>query len=132
MFFHLTKDKAMSESSSSHGAVERSSSEGDRRVWVRYPSRKTIYCRPAVSDGEELSVAHACDVSLGGIKLLSAHKFERGTILKIKTTPDDPDQPFFMTAEVRYATPMPEGNWIMGCAFVTELSEKDLLAWLDA
>jgi hypothetical protein len=130
MFFHLTKDKAMSESSSSHGAVERSS-EGDRRVWVRYPSRRTVYCQNAVSDAGQSSLAHACDVSLGGIKLLSAHKFERGTILKIKTTPDDPDQPFFMTAEVRYATPMPEGNWIMGCAFEKELSEKDLLAWLD-
>jgi hypothetical protein len=131
MFCHLTKDKAMSESSSSHGAVERSSPEGDRRVWVRYPSRRTVYCQTAVSDAGQSSLAHACDVSLGGLKLLSARQFKRGTILKIKAMPEGPEQPFLITAEVRYATPLPEGNWIMGCAFVKELNEKDLLAWLD-
>ena len=73
-------------------------------------------------------MAHACDVSLGGIKLLSPHKFERGSILRIKTGSDAAEQTFL--AEVRYATPMPDGNWVMGCAFAKELSEKELLAWL--
>ena len=61
----------------------------------------------------------------------SAHKFERGAILKLRAVNEKTEKSSDFTAEVRYATPTPEGKWIMGCAFLKELSEEDLLAWLQ-
>jgi len=67
---------------------------------------------------------------LGGVKLLSAHKFERGTTLLIGRLDDGRDKAGFVTAEVRYAIPTGEEKWVMGCAFPEELKEEELLAWL--
>jgi hypothetical protein len=32
--------------------------------------------------------------------------------------------------QVRYVLPSPEGKWMAGCAFLEELSEKELQDWL--
>jgi len=74
--------------------------------------------------------AQACDISRGGLKLLLAHKFERGTTLKIRTVNDGPEKLGSVTAEVRYAVPTCQGNWMMGCAFLKELSENELRSWV--
>ena len=105
-------------------------SEGDRRVWVRYPSRRATYCRCAANEDDQFLPAQACDISLGGVKLLSAYKFERGTILLIGRLDDGSQKAGLVRAQVRYAIPTPEEKWIMGCAFLEELGEEELLAWL--
>jgi hypothetical protein len=74
--------------------------------------------------------AQACDISLGGVKLLSAQKYERGTILTIGRLDGGADKVGLLTAEVRYAIPTPEEKWIIGCAFQEQLREEELLAWL--
>jgi hypothetical protein len=110
-------------------SASRGSPEGDRRVWVRYPSRRATYCRPVKGD-EPFLAAQACDISLGGVKLLSAQRFERGTILTIGKLDGGADKIGLLTAEVRYAVPTPEDKWIIGCAFQEQLREEELLAWL--
>ena len=105
-------------------------SEGDRRVWVRYPSRRVTYCRSAANADDQFLPAQACDISLGGVKLLSAHKFERGTTLMIGRLDDGPQKGGLVTAQVRYAIRTPDEKWTMGCAFLEELCEAELLAWL--
>jgi PilZ domain-containing protein len=74
--------------------------------------------------------AQACDISREGMKLLLAHKFERGTTLKIRTFNDRPEKLRSVTAEVRYAVPTCQGKWMMGCAFLKELSESELRSWV--
>jgi hypothetical protein len=74
--------------------------------------------------------AQACDISRGGLKLLLAQKFERGTTLKIRTVNDGPEKLGSVTAEVRYAVPTCQGKWMMGCAFLKELSESELRSWV--
>ena len=71
--------------------------------------------------------ALAFDISRGGLKLLLAQKFERGTTLRIRTVNDGPGS---VTAEVRYAVPTCQGKWMIGCAFLKELSEKELRSWV--
>jgi PilZ domain len=77
---------------------------------------------------ERLFLAQACDISRGGLKLLLAHKFERGTTLRITTVNDGPEKLGLVMAEVRYAVPTCQGKWMMGCAFLKELSEKEMQA----
>jgi len=79
---------------------------------------------------ENKQPAQACDISREGLKLLLAHKFERGTTLKIRTVNDGPEKLRSVTAEVRYAVPTCQGKWIVGCAFLKELSEKELWSWV--
>jgi hypothetical protein len=79
---------------------------------------------------ENKQSAQACDISRGGLKLLLAQKFERGTTLKIRTVNDGPEKLASVTAEVRYAVPTCQGKWMMGCAFLKELSEKELRSWV--
>lgn len=120
----------MAESPSPRPGAERSASDQDRRVWVRFPSRRETYCKSTASDDEPSWPAQVCDVSRGGLKLLSTHKFERGTTLKIGSFNESAEKPSLVIAHVRYFTPTPEGKWILGCAFLEELTEEELLAWL--
>jgi hypothetical protein len=79
---------------------------------------------------ENKPTAQACDISRGGLKLLLARKFERGTTLKIRTVHDGSEKMESVTAEVRYAVPTCQGKWMVGCAFLKELSEKELRSWV--
>jgi len=119
----------MPEPSASGLSASKGSPEEDRRVWVRYPSARATYCRPVEGD-EPFLAAQACDISRGGVKLLSTKKFERGTILTIGKLDGDADKVGLLTAEVRYAIPSPEDRWIIGCSFQNQLGEEELLAWL--
>jgi hypothetical protein len=120
----------MPESLSPDPPTDPLASEVDRRVWVRFPSCRATRCQSAAGDDAPSWPAQACDVSRGGLKLLSTHKFERGNTLKIGAVNESAEKPCLVIAQVRYVTPTPEGKWIMGCAFLKELSEEDLLAWL--
>jgi hypothetical protein len=99
----------------------------DQRVWLRYPSRRAVSCRLSETAGAPFWPAQACDVSCGGVKLLSVEKLQRGTLLIICLK--GLESP--VTAQVRYAIPSPEGKWLAGCAFQDELSEQELQNWLQ-
>jgi PilZ domain len=99
----------------------------DQRVWLRYPSRRAVSCRLRDMDNAPFWPAQACDVSRGGVKLLSVEKLQRGTLLTICLK--GPESA--VTAEVRYVIPSPEGKWLAGCAFQEELSEQELRNWLQ-
>jgi hypothetical protein len=100
-----------------------------------YPSLKswtTVVAHTGDVDtiAEHKPTAQACDISREGLKLVLAQKFERGTTLKIRTVHDGPEKMGSVTAEVRYAIPTYQGKWMMGCAFLRELSEKELRSWV--
>jgi PilZ domain-containing protein len=100
---------------------------GDQRVWLRYPSRRAVSCRLSEKNDAAFWPAQACDVSRGGIKLLSIEKLQRGSMLTIRLK----DTESAVKAQVRYVLPSPEGKWMAGCAFLEELSEKELQSWLQ-
>src|SRR5690349_7241467 len=91
---------------------------GDQRVWLRYPSRRAVSCRLNESNDAAFWPAQACDVSRGGVKLLSVEKLQRGSLLAIRLQGPETT----VTAEVRYVIPSLEGKWMAGCAFLEELS----------
>jgi hypothetical protein len=120
----------MPESSLPAPGAQPGAAEDDRRIWFRFPSRRATYCQSAGSDVESGWPAQACDVSRGGLKLLSTRKFERGATLKIGSINESAGNPSMVIAQVRYVTPTPDGKWILGCAFLKELTEEELLTWL--
>ena len=66
--------------------------DAERRGEVRYPCPPERTSRVVVSDGHAASWARPCDVSAGGIGLVTAHAYEPGTVLaiRIRARRDDP------------------------------------------
>jgi hypothetical protein len=100
------------------------------RVFERYPSELPTQCQPLAARGDDEIVWQATvnNISAGGIGLLLQRRFEPGTGLAIEL----PDADFTYTVFVRviHALAQPNGRWLLGCSFVTPLSEERLNALL--
>jgi hypothetical protein len=67
-------------------------------------------------------------VSAGGIRLVLRRRFEPGATLAIELPGPDPDQPSAVLARVVRVQPGPAGSWLLGCAFLSELSDEEVQA----
>src|SRR4051794_12849430 len=67
------------------------------------------------------------DISVTGIGLVAARRLEAGTALVIKRRDSrlGPVPP--LTAEVRQATRLQDGTWLLGCGFSRLLSTNDIM-----
>jgi hypothetical protein len=68
------------------------------------------------------------DVSANGIGLLSARRFERGTILLLQIQADGQSRPPLLVGKVVHVTPQGNGEWHIGCALTRALAQADALA----
>src|SRR5262249_8863676 len=94
IFFHSGKEVNMS----TLPPTQTQPRTSDQRVWLRYPSRRAVSCRLSEKNEDAFWPAQACDVSRGGIKLLSIEKLQRGSLLTIRLR--DPEST--VQAQVRY------------------------------
>jgi hypothetical protein len=120
----------MPHASSTGRQIKSSASGRERRVWLRFPSRRIASCQSADNDDESSWSVHVHDISRKGFNLLSSHKFEKGTILKIGNPDGASDEASLILARVVQVNLAPEEKWTMSCTFLKELSEENLLAWL--
>jgi hypothetical protein len=66
------------------------------------------------------------DLSTGGLGLVLKRRFEPGAGLAIEL-PAQKDRPEeTLLARVRHATRLPDGSWLHGCKFISELSDDEL------
>jgi hypothetical protein len=97
------------------------------RVWQRHNCELEVSCRPLAARGDNDPHWSAVirDLSIAGIGLILGRRFERGTSLAIEIpTPEDTTESLLV--RVAHATNLPDGKWLLGCAFVTPLSEEEL------
>ena len=120
----------MPESIPSSPPEDSGSPESECRVWLRFPSRRATYCQSAAGADELSWSAHVYEITSASLKLLSHHKFEQGTAVKIGASDDSTNATALILARVAYVIPTSDGKWSMGCAFARELSEEEILAWL--
>lgn len=114
----------VSKGTSSQGALLLSAS-AERRLVPRAPG--IIMGELAIEVGGATFPATACDISTKGAGLLTQHQVGIATIVTIKCGADSHDLTPPLTAEVRRATPLPKGEWVIGCAFSRTLGAVDLL-----
>jgi hypothetical protein len=98
--------------------------EEERRVWVRFPCDREITCQPA-SAAKRLP-ARVQDISLGGISLLVGYPFETGGLLSVELPGTDDGCSTTVLAYVVHVAARDSGEWSVGCAFATELSDQEL------
>jgi serine/threonine protein kinase len=107
----------------------------ERRAWIRHPLGvgtcgliDTSVC--GAPDSVEIWPLVVRDVSIGGVGVLLARRFEPGTELGIELSAGPGVPPRRMTARVVRVVPEKAGHWTHGCAFSEKLTEDELTALL--
>jgi hypothetical protein len=97
------------------------------RVHERFFCGVASKCQPASSFGkDELKWAGVIEnVSIGGIGLVLTRRFETGTGLAIELPGSDGNEPYVVLARVIHVANR-NGAWLLGCKFVSELSEEEV------
>jgi hypothetical protein len=103
----------------------------ERRSWNRIPVQIVVFCQNVQDEDELCWSARVADISRGGIRLLSPHKFEPAAVIRIGRAEGCEGSLQLVEALVVRAERPPGQKWTLGCAFTKELSEPELLAWID-
>jgi hypothetical protein len=98
----------------------------ERRACARYryrtPPQIRFLVRAALLGGE----AFARDISAHGIGLLVGHPLREGTVLLLEQPGKFPGTTRTRVARVVHATPLQDGEWLIGCRFSPPLSDGEL------
>lgn len=105
---------------------------GERRAWARHACALPTSCQPLMAGQDPWWGGQVENVSRGGLKFLSARRFEKDTLLQIEVEAVLEGGPLPLLARVVHVSRQPNGQWGMGCAFHTEISEEDLNGLLSA
>jgi hypothetical protein len=101
----------------------------DAREAQRYPCEVQTTCQPPSAWGKDPWPATIRDVSTGGLRLRLARRFERGAGLAIEL-PTEEGGTTTVLARVNHVEPG-EGGWLLGCTFISELSDDEVRAILQ-
>lgn len=101
----------------------------DRRAAVRYPTSPTVSCQTITSPQEVTWPAIVLDISTGGIGLVLAYRFDRGTPLHCELRNAARTLTKLLRMQVVHVIAQ-DDCWVHGCAFVEPLNEDELQAFL--
>jgi hypothetical protein len=102
----------------------------ERRSWNRVPVQVGVFCQNVQGEDELCWSARVMDISRGGMRLLSPHRFDPNTTIRIGKADGPEETSEFLEALVVRAQHQTGGKWTLGCALIKELSEAELLAWI--
>jgi hypothetical protein len=97
----------------------------ERRQWVRYPSGQGVTCRLFGTPDDHNWKAELQDVSASGAGLVTGCAFGRGAVLEVRPI-DKTWRISRVLLRVKHSSMRADGQWLLGCTFVGELSETDL------
>ncbi len=98
----------------------------ERRASVRLHCDAKGHCQSVSLQREPPWQANVRDISCTGIGLLLPRRFERGTLLTVELGEAAAGQTHLLLARVVHATAQPEGNWLIGCALTSPLTEDEV------
>ena len=103
----------------------------DRRAVVRYPSSSRAVCsHPHIPDEERVWPARLRDIAAHGVGLLLDRGFAPGPVLQVTLLDPAKNLSRAVLVMVMHGRRQKEGNWLIGCAFTDELTDKELKALL--
>lgn len=108
-------------------------SDVECRVWERHPCELRTSCQPiaARADKDFLWPATVRDISVNGIGLVLARRFEPGVGLVIEVPGTAEIDSESLLARVVHATSLTRGLWLHGCIFPSPLSDDELCSLLQ-
>jgi hypothetical protein len=108
--------------------MSKSESAGnERRVRVRHQTDRESLCQRGEGRLDHAWwLARIVDISSTGIGVVLRQRFPAGTMLTIELQNSAGDVSRTLQTRVIHTTPHPDGGWVLGCEFVSPLSEEDL------
>ncbi len=102
------------------------------RVRERHPCDLEASCQPVAARGDnDLHWPGSIrDISTSGLGVILKRRFEPGAGLAIELPGVGDRDGETLLARVRHATRLADGRWLHGCAFISELSDDELYAFL--
>ena len=100
-----------------------SAKKSERRIWKRFPIYTEVQCQ-SNEKGTLPWSALVLNISRGGLKLVSAHQLDAGTLVRVGMAGTAS-----LSARIVHVAPEEGGMWSMGCAFTPKLSEDQLRDW---
>ena len=116
----------------SPGSVSTHTPMSERRIWKRFPIYTDVWCQPKAKGEAERVSALVLNISRGGLKLVSAHRLESGTLFRMGKAYSSEGSTSALSARVVHVAPEQGGMWTMGCAFTPKLDEDRLQDWIGA
>jgi hypothetical protein len=103
------------------------------RVWERLSCGLETSCQPLAARGDRDMFWPACikDISAGGMGLVLTRRFERGTGLAIEIPATADSSADTLLAKVVHVARLPDGRWLLGCAFVSVLGDDEVQKLLN-
>ena len=109
---------------------QESTSDADRRRWIRHPSNLQAICWSVGSEIPVTWLARVRDISGGGLGLIAPAKLPLGAVLNLQlVAPNLVDQKT-LKAEVMFMSQNSRDEWILGCEFLTPLTPEQELLYL--
>lgn len=105
----------------------RPTADNDIRAWVRFPCEIETTFHSVVAAQREVWQAKVLNISAGGVALLVQRKFETGALLSLALTDPDSKQVRKLKVRVVHVLDKKDGSWVLGCTFVKELSDDELV-----
>jgi hypothetical protein len=102
----------------------------DQRSWERYACNVRATYQLANEPTCGPHQAQVLNISASGVGLLVSQAIDNGALLSVNLRPAAGGAGKTMLACVVHVAPQGEGQWTLGCNFITELTESDLLALL--
>jgi hypothetical protein len=98
------------------------------RVWERHPCDLQAACQAVVARGagDSLWSATVRNISCGGVGLVLDRRFEPGTGLTIEIPQTTSSRDTTLFVRVVHVRDLTEGKWLVGCAFLSELSMDEI------
>jgi hypothetical protein len=110
-------------------------SSRERRTLPRHPYHRKTLCQPQAGPQDEVwMMGVSVDISLAGIGFILHRRFDPGTLLSVELERPQGDSWGALQARVMHCTPAAQpadGNWVLGCALVSALSDEELQNWLN-
>jgi hypothetical protein len=118
----MSSKKADAATTRSKGLVK-----SERRDWVRHASTvQGVYCRLFGDDRHHTFTGELQNISAQGAGLVCTFAFRTGAILELKPISSADQFPSKLLVRVKSSTARANGEWLLGCTFVRELSDEEL------
>jgi hypothetical protein len=102
----------------------------EKRSWVRFPCALEASYRVVRMTERDMSHAQVIDISSSGVALLVRRPIDAGSLLSIILMARKGKSSLKMLACVVRATDQPNDLRLLGCNFIRELSDRELIAVL--
>jgi len=98
----------------------------NQRATVRYQCAPATAGRIVIADDHEFQRAWVRDLSIKGAGLQLSKPLKPGLFLIIQLKSTNRERSFELPARVAHATPLPAGDFLIGCEFTNPLSQEEL------